>query len=99
MPMAVCTITQSGQVSLPKAFRDILGVKPNDQVAFLSDGERVEVVAVPENPLGLGTREEFLARVAKADAEYEEGKARPASDVSRNLRERHGLRSRDCAVL
>ena len=91
MPMAVSTITQSGQVSLPKAIRDILGVRPNDQVAFLSDGERVEVVAVPKNPLKLGTREEFLARVAREDEEYAAGLAKPADEVSRSLRERYGL--------
>lgn len=91
MPMAVSTITQSGQVSLPKAFREILGVKPNDQVAFLSDGERVEVVAVPKNPLNLGSREEFLARVERADKEYSAGHARPADEVPRSLRERYGL--------
>lgn len=38
MPAAVSTITESGQVSIPKVIRDILGVGPRDQVEFLSDG-------------------------------------------------------------
>ena len=91
MPAAVSTITSTGQLSLPKIMRDILGVKPGDQVEFLSDGERVQVVAVAKDPLTLGTREEFWESIARADAEYREGRARPASEVSAELRSRYGL--------
>ena len=31
---AILTITKSGQITLPKAFRDFLGVKPGDQIAI-----------------------------------------------------------------
>lgn len=91
MPVAVSTITQSGQISIPKSIRKILGVGPRDQVALLSDGERVELVAVPKDPLQLGTREEFLARVDRAEDEYEKSGGRPASEVLGNMRNRYGL--------
>ena len=54
MPIASTTITQTGQVTLPKVMRDILGVGVGEQVSFLSDGKRVEIVAVPKDPLTLG---------------------------------------------
>lgn len=91
MPVAVSTITQSGQISVPKAFRKILGVQPGDQLALLSDGERVQLVAVPSDPLTLGSEEQFMARVAKAEQEYREGKARRASEAVADLRDRYGL--------
>lgn len=91
MPAAVSTITQSGQISLPKQFRDILGVKPHDQVAFLSDGERVEIVAVPKDPLTLGSREEFLARIAQADEDYEHGNVIEAGEFIDSLVKKYEL--------
>lgn len=91
MPSAVSTIMQTGQVSIPKIIREILGVKPHDQVQFVSDGERVQILAVSENPLTLGTQEEFFERVRLAEAAYEAGEYAPAGEVSRQLREKHGL--------
>lgn len=91
MPAAVGTITSTGQVSLPKVMRDILGVKPGDQVEFVSDGERVQVVAVSKDPLTLGSPEEFWASVARSDAQYEAGQGHPLSATVGALRKRHGL--------
>lgn len=91
MPMAVSTITQSGQVSLPKQFREILGVKPHDQVAFLSDGERVEVVRVPPDPLTLPSKEAFLAQVRASEQAYEDGRALDARAGTEELRDVLGL--------
>lgn len=91
MPSAVSTITQTGQVSIPKIIREILGVKPHDQVQFVSDGERVQILAVSENPLTLGTQEEFFERGRLAEAAYEAGEYAPAGEVGRQLREKHGL--------
>lgn len=71
-------------------FRDILGVGPYDQVAFLSDGERVEVVAIPEDPLTLGSKEEFLVRVARADEAYEKGTVKDSREVMSALRDKYG---------
>lgn len=91
MPSAVSTITQTGQVSIPKVIREILGVKPHDQVQFVSDGERVQILAVPADPLTLGTKEEFLARVSAAEAEYLSGEYLLAGEDRAALREKYGI--------
>ncbi len=91
MPIAVSSITRSGQITLPKSFREILGVDVLDQVTLLSDGKRVEIVAVPDDPLTLGSEEEFRARVAASDAAYARGDARDASDLTDRMREKYGL--------
>lgn len=91
MPAAVSTITQTGQVSIPKVIRDILGVGPRDQVEFLSDGERVQIVAVPKDPLTLGSREEFWESVERADAQYEQGETRSVQDSVNRMRDLYGL--------
>lgn len=91
MPAAVSTITQTGQVSIPKVIRDILGVGPRDQVEFLSDGERVQIVAVPKDPLTLGTREEFWESIARAEAQLEQGATRPVEASIDAMRELYGL--------
>lgn len=91
MPAAVSTITQTGQVSIPKVIRDILGVGPHDQVEFLSDGERVQIVAVPKDPLTLGTKEEFWESVRRAEADYESGKVSDLSTLTDDLRDKYGL--------
>lgn len=91
MPAVVSTVTQTGQVTIPKVIRDILGVGPNDQVAFLSDGERVQIVAVPKDPLALGTREEFWKSVARADEDFAAGRFASAQDMTDSLRAKYGL--------
>ncbi len=91
MPAAVSTITQTGQVSIPKVIRDILGVGPRDQVEFLSDGERVQIVAVPKDPLTLGTREEFWESIERAERDYEAGNAIDAHALTERLRDTYGL--------
>jgi hypothetical protein len=69
----------------------ILGVGPRDQVAFLSDGERVQVVAVPKDPLTLGSKEEFWGSVARADKDVAEKRAHSVADVVDALRSKYGL--------
>ena len=91
MPAAVSTITQSGQVSIPKVIRDILGVGPRDQVEFLSDGERVQIVAVPKDPLTLGTKEEFWESVSRADEDAAASRTQSLADVTQDLRTKYGL--------
>ncbi len=91
MPAAVSTITQTGQVSIPKVIRDILGVGPRDQVEFLSDGERVQIVAVPKDPLTLGTKEEFWESVARADEDVAAHRTQSLADVTQDLRVKYGL--------
>lgn len=91
MPAAVSTITQTGQVSIPKVIRDILGVGPRDQVEFLSDGERVQIVAVPKDPLTLGTKEEFWESIARADEDVSSGRTSDLLQTTSSLRAKYGL--------
>ena len=51
--MAASTLTSKGQITLPKALRDRLGVREGDRVVFHVD-EQGRVVLVPEtrDPLG-----------------------------------------------
>lgn len=58
------TITAKGQTTVPKAVRQVLGVKEGDEIAFRVEGERVTVVPVAathEDPL-VGKFLTFLAR-------------------------------------
>lgn len=91
MPLAVSTVTQSGQITLPKEIRNILGVKPHDQVALVSDGTRVELVAVPEDPLTLHDRGELWDRLAVARNDVAEGRTSPAGALTSAMREKYGL--------
>jgi antitoxin PrlF len=58
------TITAKGQTTVPKAVRQVLGVKEGDEIAFRVEGQRVTVVpvgAAHEDPV-VG---KFLAFLAK----------------------------------
>lgn len=37
------TITRSGQITLPKAFREMIGVKPGERVTLEADKSRIQV--------------------------------------------------------
>ncbi len=91
MPMAVSTVTRTGQVTLPKEFRDILGIGVQDQVVFLSDGKRVEVAAVPEDPLTLKSGNEFWDGIEQAREDYAAGRFMPAGATVARLRAQYGL--------
>ncbi len=42
----ISTVTSKGQVTIPKAIRDLLHIKPNDKVDFIRQGERIILVPV-----------------------------------------------------
>ena len=42
------TVTRKGQVTIPSEIRNRLGIKPNDQVTFRVEGERVYLMPVRE---------------------------------------------------
>jgi antitoxin PrlF len=57
------TITAKGQTTVPKAVRQVLGVKEGDEIAFRMEGQRVTVVpvgATHEDPV-VGKFLSFLA--------------------------------------
>lgn len=71
------TITTKGQTTVPKAVRQVLGVKDGDEIAFRVEGERVTVVAAGathEDPV-VG---KFLAFLAK-DLEKHPANLKPLS--------------------
>ena len=35
------TVTTKGQVTIPKAIRDIMNIQPNDRVSFFREGDRI----------------------------------------------------------
>jgi antitoxin PrlF len=58
------TITAKGQTTVPKAVRQVLGVKEGDEIAFRVEGQRVTVVpvgATHEDPVV----KKFLSFLAK----------------------------------
>lgn len=58
------TITAKGQTTVPKAVRQVLGVKEGDEIVFRVDGQRVTVVSVGathEDPV-VGKFLSFLAK-------------------------------------
>ena len=58
------TITAKGQTTVPKAVRQVLGVKEGDEIAFRVEGQRVTVLpvgATHEDPV-VGKFLSFLAK-------------------------------------
>ena len=45
---AAAKITSKGQVTLPKAVRDALGIKPGDAVVFRVEGNRAVLARTPD---------------------------------------------------
>ena len=91
MTVAVSRVNRSGQTTLPKEIREILCVSVGQEIAYLSDGKRVEVVAVPEDPLALGSEEEFRAMIARSDEQASAGRVSEKGDATARIRAKHGL--------
>ncbi len=71
------TITAKGQTTVPKAVRQLLGVKEGDEIAFRVEGQRVTVVSVAaphEDPV-VGKFLRFLA----SDLEHRPTAIKPLS--------------------
>ena len=43
--------SSKGQIVIPKEYRDKLGIKAGDRVGISIVGERVEIYALPEDPI------------------------------------------------
>lgn len=69
------TLTQKGQVTIPKDFRDYLGIAPGDPIAFaINDNGEVTVKGaqsrlkpLPKPPEGLSYREKIKSVVGVAE--------------------------------
>ncbi len=76
--MAAATVTSKGQITIPKAIRDLLGVKPGDRVVFIRqpdgrvvvEGETVDVRSLRGmlkhrgNSVSIDEMNETIARAA-----------------------------------
>ena len=60
------TLTSKGQVTIPKAIRDRLGLKPGHKVEFVAD-RRGRVVVEPVKPPQRAPRSRFAALRGAAD--------------------------------
>lgn len=76
------TVTSKGQVTIPKAIRDLLRIRPNDKVDFIVEGEKVVLApvktlldlrgAVPSKGKGDPAQERARAKRAVASRVAEE---------------------------
>jgi antitoxin PrlF len=69
------TVTSKGQITIPKAVRERLGVGPHDRVAFIVDGEDVKIVrkqSVVQRTAGIVHSRVSFATAAEMRAAAEE---------------------------
>lgn len=74
------TLTQKGQITLPKAFREALAVEPYDSVQLVLDGDSVRIEPVPD----LMELSGFLS--GKRDTTISSSKAREAFEQGQKPR-------------
>jgi len=72
--MEIVTLNRKGQVTIPARIRKNRGLKKGMQVALIEVGERLELVALPEDPIqgliGLGKKLPSIEEIeAEADVE------------------------------
>ena len=79
-------ITSKGQVTLPKAAREALGVKPGDSVEFRVAGRRVEVVRA--ETLAFDAGKELFGRYASGASDRSENRKRLLRESLREKRSR-----------
>jgi AbrB family looped-hinge helix DNA binding protein len=60
--MKTSTMTVKGQVTVPKEYRDALGLKPGDEVGFVREKDGVKIV----RPKGRRRGVEVVARLRRA---------------------------------
>jgi len=72
--MEIVTLNEKGQLTIPAGIRKSRGLKKGMRVALIEIGERLELVAMPEDPVqelvGLGKRLPSIEEIeAEADVE------------------------------
>jgi len=72
--MEIVTLNEKGQVTIPARIRKDKGLRRGMRVALIEIGERLELVAMPEDPIreliGLGKKLPSLEEIeAEADME------------------------------
>lgn len=66
---AAARVTSKGQVTLPKAVRDALGIRPGDEVVFRVEGKRAVLARTPDFLALAGT---VAVPAAKRNAAWDE---------------------------
>jgi AbrB family looped-hinge helix DNA binding protein len=51
MATNIATVTAKGQITIPKAIRQILGIQEKEQLLFLVEGERLILIPLRHHPL------------------------------------------------
>ena len=51
MTTATATVTAKGQITIPKAIREALGIERQDRLLFLLEGDRLVLVPLHHRPL------------------------------------------------
>jgi AbrB family looped-hinge helix DNA binding protein len=72
--MEIATLNEKGQVTIPAGIRKSRGLRKGTRVALIEVGERLELIALPEDPIkgliGLGKELPSIEEVeAEADTE------------------------------
>ena len=74
MKLEIVTLNEKGQVTIPARIRKNRGLRKGMRVALVEIGERIELVAIPEDPIqglvGLGSKLPSIEEIeAEADIE------------------------------
>jgi len=72
--LEIVTLNEKGQVTIPAKIRRNKGLRRGMRIAIIEVGERIELVAIPEDPIqgliGLGSKLPGIEEVeAEADVE------------------------------
>lgn len=82
-------MTSSGQTTVPKDIRDLLGIADGARVYWIVDGGRVYISATPAMPLEVSSGPDLRRRLDEAEADLAAGRVQDARDVSAGIREHY----------
>ena len=85
-------LTKGGQTTIPKEIRTALGIGDEARVWWRRDGDHATLSSEPPLPNTDSSHEEFWDGIELALSDVASGRTRDARELSRELRERHGLK-------
>lgn len=84
-------MTSSGQTTVPKEIRELLGIADGARVYWIVDGNRAYLSATPSMPLEVHSSAELGERLAIAEADLTAGRVNDAREVGAQIRSRYGI--------